>query len=163
MHTWLALLRSRLRQGRCCVDLHYGTVLGGEFWPSFLRNLAFTNERAFPKQSHKVIRHNADPVSCSTYKKPSRALPLKVWGVARCPRYLTKIFYFSVRLLIKKQEVQRTLKAETRCMFYTIQTIFRLARPAVLSVLRLTVTFFIIYSLSRNNEHPTSSTCPPAC
>lgn len=54
----------------------------------------------------------------------------------------------------KEQEVQRTLKAETRCMFYTIQTIFRLARPAVLSVLRLTVTFFIIYSLSRNNEHP---------
>ena len=41
---------------------------GGEFWPSFLRNLVSTNERAFPKQSHKVIRHKADPVSCSTYK-----------------------------------------------------------------------------------------------
>ena len=108
MYTWLALLRSRLRLGQCCVELHYGIVLGGgEFWPSFLRNLIFTNERAFPKQSHKVIRHNADPVFRSTDISA---------GQTSCLECLEAYSYF-----------------------------------------------FVIYSLSRNNEHSTSSTCPTAC
>ena len=33
--TKLTILSSRLKLGRRCVELHYGTVLGDKFWPSF--------------------------------------------------------------------------------------------------------------------------------
>ena len=26
----------RVRLGQCCVEVHYGIVLGDEFWPQFL-------------------------------------------------------------------------------------------------------------------------------
>ena len=35
----LLILKLRLWSAQCCFELHHGTVLGGEFWPSLLHNL----------------------------------------------------------------------------------------------------------------------------
>jgi len=55
--------------GWCCVELHYGTVLLDDFWPSFLRSFVtepIKEAMAHPKQSHNEIRPNSDPVSRAT-------------------------------------------------------------------------------------------------
>ena len=61
-------LRLTRRLGRCCVDLHFGNILGDEFWPRFLCDLVIANERGYnvSKTVAGVIRHNTDQVPGST-------------------------------------------------------------------------------------------------
>ena len=56
------------RLGRCCVELHDGTVLGDEFWPRFRSNLVIANEwrdsvaQTVPAQCN-LTQHSPSPTS----------------------------------------------------------------------------------------------------
>ena len=66
--------------GWCCVELHCGTVLRDDFWPSFPRSLVISNKRnkGDQKHSHSAIRHNSYP---HLTRNPSGKLVHK----RRCP------------------------------------------------------------------------------
>ena len=164
MHTLLALLRSRLRLGRCCVELHYGIVLGRRILTQFPTQPHIHQWKSFPKSV---------PWGNSAQSRPSLLFDLQI--IITCTPFeglgrgtLFKVFNKNILFfrapVDKETRSPKTTAAETTCIsvLYCSNDISA-GQTSCLECLDTHSYFFVIYSLSRNSEHPTSSICPPAC